>query len=258
MPGMEMVMVQVVENRADIAGRIQAMRADPERPDYRIVTIEVHSAAPVEGYANMFTSAAGTRLEILVAADQSGVTSITDGVLTVELGTERSTGDIGVKWGSWSSTTDAESATPVVFYVPFLNDPTDPASAVETLSFDKDVTTFGVEVEPNVFIPPHNIRADFYDRSGALVGSIERLLGGDSSARLFAANATAGDSFAKVVLSMEFDPGVDTLKDFAFAQVRYAGVSQVVPEPSSLAMLLGAGMVGLIAFSTRRRRSNAA
>lgn len=72
MPGMEMVMVQVVENRADIAGRIQAMRADPERPDYRIVTIEVHSAAPVEGYANMFTSAAGTRLEILVAADQSG------------------------------------------------------------------------------------------------------------------------------------------------------------------------------------------
>jgi hypothetical protein len=72
MPGMEMVMVQVVENRADIAGRIQAMRADPERPDYRIVTIEVHSAAPVEGYANMFTSAAGTRLEILVAADQAG------------------------------------------------------------------------------------------------------------------------------------------------------------------------------------------
>ena len=73
MPGMEMVMVQVVENRADIAGRIQAMRADLERPDYRIVTIEVHSSAPVEGYANMFTSAAGTRLEIfLVAADQAG------------------------------------------------------------------------------------------------------------------------------------------------------------------------------------------
>jgi hypothetical protein len=69
---MEMVMVQVVENRADIAGRIQAMRADPERPDYRIVTIEVHSATPVEGYANMFAGAAGTRLEILVAADQAG------------------------------------------------------------------------------------------------------------------------------------------------------------------------------------------
>ena len=65
-------MVQVVENRADIAGRIQAMRADPERPDYRIVTIEVHSATPVEGYANMFAGAAGTRLEILVAADQAG------------------------------------------------------------------------------------------------------------------------------------------------------------------------------------------
>ncbi|MBA2399535.1 MAG: hypothetical protein H0V72_12690 [Bradyrhizobium sp.] len=64
-------MVQVVENRADIAGRVQLMRADPERPDYRIVTVEVHTAAPVEGYANMFSAAAGTRLEVLVAADQA-------------------------------------------------------------------------------------------------------------------------------------------------------------------------------------------
>ena len=71
MPGMEMVMVQVVENRADIAGRIQAMRADPERPDYRIVTIEVHTAAPVEGSVNMFAGAAGTRLDVLVPADQA-------------------------------------------------------------------------------------------------------------------------------------------------------------------------------------------
>ena len=69
--GMEVAMVQVAENRADIAGRVQLMRADPERPDYRIVTIEVHTAAPVEGYPNMFAAAAGTRLEVLVAADQA-------------------------------------------------------------------------------------------------------------------------------------------------------------------------------------------
>src|SRR5450631_473785 len=71
MPGMEMAMVQVVENRTDIAGRVQLMRADPERPDYRIVSIEVHTAAPVEGFVNMFPAAAGTRLEISVAADQA-------------------------------------------------------------------------------------------------------------------------------------------------------------------------------------------
>jgi hypothetical protein len=71
MPVMEMAMVQVVENRTDIAGRVQAMRADPERPDYRIVTIEVHTAAPVEGSVNMFAGAAGTRLDVLVPADQA-------------------------------------------------------------------------------------------------------------------------------------------------------------------------------------------
>ena len=71
MLGMEIVMVQVVENRTDIAGRVRTMRADPERPNYRIVTIEVHTAAPVEGFVNMFGAAAGTRLEILVAADQA-------------------------------------------------------------------------------------------------------------------------------------------------------------------------------------------
>jgi low affinity Fe/Cu permease len=71
MPLMEMAMVQVIENRTDIAGRVQAMREDPERPDHRVVTIEVHSAAPVEGSANMFANAAGTRIEVLVSADQS-------------------------------------------------------------------------------------------------------------------------------------------------------------------------------------------
>lgn len=68
---MEIAMVQAVENRTDIAGRIQAMRADPERPGYRIVTLEVHNAAPVEGYANMFSAAPGTRLDVLVADDQA-------------------------------------------------------------------------------------------------------------------------------------------------------------------------------------------
>src|SRR5262245_39290892 len=70
MLGVEMAMVQVIENRTDVTGRVQSMRADPARPGYRIVTIEVHGTSPVEGYANMLGGAAGTTLEILVAADQ--------------------------------------------------------------------------------------------------------------------------------------------------------------------------------------------
>ena|SRR5215469_13619614 len=68
---MEMAMVQVIENRTDIAGRVQSVRADPARPGYRIVTIEVHGSTPVEGYANMFGTAAGTQLDVLVADEHA-------------------------------------------------------------------------------------------------------------------------------------------------------------------------------------------
>jgi hypothetical protein len=71
MPVMEMAMVQVVENRADIAGRVQSVRGDPERPGFRIMTIEVHSVAPVAGLTNMFEGAAGTRLDVLVPDAQA-------------------------------------------------------------------------------------------------------------------------------------------------------------------------------------------
>ena len=71
MPGMEMAVVQVIENRTDIAGRVQSVRDDPTRPEHRIVTIDVHGSAPIEGYANMFGAAAGTQLDVLVKADQA-------------------------------------------------------------------------------------------------------------------------------------------------------------------------------------------
>lgn len=64
-------MVQVMENRTDIVGQVQSVQADPARSDYRIVTIAVERTTPVEGYANMFTAAAGTQLDILVSADHA-------------------------------------------------------------------------------------------------------------------------------------------------------------------------------------------
>jgi hypothetical protein len=71
MAGMEMAMVQVIENRTDIAGQVQSVRTDPTRPEHRIITIDVHGSAPIEGYANMFGAAAGTRLDVLVKTDQA-------------------------------------------------------------------------------------------------------------------------------------------------------------------------------------------
>jgi hypothetical protein len=58
-------MVQVVENRADIYGRVLAVRSDESRPGHSLVTIEVTAAGPVEGYPNLFGSAHGARLEMV-------------------------------------------------------------------------------------------------------------------------------------------------------------------------------------------------
>jgi hypothetical protein len=66
---MEYVMVQVIENRADIEGRVLAVKADAERPDHRLVTIEVGAAVPVEGYPNLFPSAQGKSLDVYLPAD---------------------------------------------------------------------------------------------------------------------------------------------------------------------------------------------
>lgn len=70
---MEQAVVQVIENRADIKGRVLAVAPIAERPDHRLVTIEVSGVSSVEGYANMFASAPSTRLDVIVPAPQADV-----------------------------------------------------------------------------------------------------------------------------------------------------------------------------------------
>jgi hypothetical protein len=67
----EQAVVQVVENRADIKGRVLSVARIAERPDHRLVAIEVSGVFPVEGYANLFASASGTRLDVTVPASQA-------------------------------------------------------------------------------------------------------------------------------------------------------------------------------------------
>jgi hypothetical protein len=65
---MEHAMVQVIENRADIDGRVLAIVPLTDRPDHGLVTIEVSGVSPVEGYANLFAGAPGTRLDVILPA----------------------------------------------------------------------------------------------------------------------------------------------------------------------------------------------
>src|SRR3954463_5921824 len=69
MGAVEYAMVQVVENRADVEGKVVAVRPDAARPNYHVVTVAVGTAAAVEGYPNLFADAAGQQLEISVPAE---------------------------------------------------------------------------------------------------------------------------------------------------------------------------------------------
>jgi len=66
---MDYSMVQVVENRADIDGRVLALSPDATRADHHVVTLDVGAATPVEGYPNLFTKAAGNRLDVLLPSE---------------------------------------------------------------------------------------------------------------------------------------------------------------------------------------------
>jgi hypothetical protein len=69
-------MVQVIENRADIEGRVVALASDQVRPGHRLMTIEVAAASPVKGYPNLFTSALGKSIDIVVPSGQAAALQV--------------------------------------------------------------------------------------------------------------------------------------------------------------------------------------
>ena len=62
-------MVQAIDNRADIEGRVVAIKPDTERTQHSLVTIEVGAVKSVEGYPNMFGKSAGTPLVVSLPAN---------------------------------------------------------------------------------------------------------------------------------------------------------------------------------------------
>jgi hypothetical protein len=74
--GVEQAMVQVIENRADIEGRVLAVAAEQGRPNHRVATIEIDTVKPVENYSNLFATAAGTRVDVIVPVDNAGTLEI--------------------------------------------------------------------------------------------------------------------------------------------------------------------------------------
>jgi len=173
-----------------------------------------------------------TRIDI-TGQDLSQATSLSDAALTATFAAS-TIRTVGSTWASWSSPPDSESAMPRILHH---------AGGSLTFSFSHALDVFGIEAEGDE-LGIHPFTATFYNGAD-MVGSLSRSIDGNAGARLLAAEATGGDVFTSVTISM---PG-----DFAFAQFRYslADVPATVPEPGSLAL----AAVGLVALRTGGRRA---
>jgi hypothetical protein len=181
----------------------------------------------------------------ITGPDGTDLTSLTDGILTITFSHIREVHTVpGGGWNTWSSPPDSEDATPRVLSADNL----DPSLSSLTLTFDRPLSTFGVEAEGELF-DVRTFTATFFNGANA-VGSFSRDIGGDADARLLAASATGGDLFTGVTIASD--------TDFALAQFRYGLTpAAAVPEPGGLT-LFGLGVLGLWGYARRHRRAGPA
>lgn len=213
-------------------------------------------------------------------APQVFAQSISDGTLTVSFLVQgnpvaRSVASIPAGWPAWAVAPNTESIFDPLDYNPALPMPpftAYPPNVIKkfgadpqlTLTLDLNgasLTTFGIEVEPeDLNAVSHPITVTFFDDLANDSFAVQLSVFGNADpaepnsptgARLFAASTTGDTRITRVTISSDID--------FGFANLRYVGASgPVVPEPSSWAMMIGAGVVGLGFYVSRRRRNSGA
>jgi hypothetical protein len=62
---MDQAMVQIVENHAEIAGRLLDVAPSADRPGFVILRIEVRETHEIEDWPNLFTNDIGKTIEVL-------------------------------------------------------------------------------------------------------------------------------------------------------------------------------------------------
>jgi hypothetical protein len=72
-------MVQVIENRADVRGRIVGVAPHPTMSGYELVELAVASVTAVTGYANLFGEHAGKVVSVTVASAEARAQGLAPG-----------------------------------------------------------------------------------------------------------------------------------------------------------------------------------
>jgi hypothetical protein len=190
-----------------------------------------------------------TTLLPVTGDDFSTVNSLSDANLTVSFSNVMTIFTSPGTWTAWSAPPNSETATPRVL-APDLN------VFTITLTFSQGLSIFGLEAQPDAIIDYGNFPLSLqYYNNATLLGSVDKVLNGETSS-LFA--ASSGTPITSVVLTVGASsggtkpglPGADP----GIAQLRYAlaGREVVTPEPAT--MLTCGGMLVLLA-GLRRLRS---
>jgi hypothetical protein len=159
----------------------------------------------------------GTTLLDFTDPDFNFVDSLSGGGVTLTYDTSLDVRTVPTTWSAWGAPPAREMSTPRVGYTEGL--PT------LTISLSSAATTFGLEVEPDIFTTEETT-VDFFSGS-TLVGTIDLFPDGNAGALLFAASTTT-DPFTSIVINnLEGD-------DFAIARQRFTLVP--APEPGTLAL----------------------
>ena len=69
-------MVSVIPNRSDIEGDILSRSLHPSLSDFDLLELELRSAKPVEGFADLLSSRAGSKVEIAVKRQLLGTSPV--------------------------------------------------------------------------------------------------------------------------------------------------------------------------------------
>jgi len=162
------------------------------------------------------------------ASGTTNITSITDGVQTLQFSQAQTSAAIGSGWATWGAPPFTESSTPqLLFKINYSN---------LVIDLQQASKTFGLELQGNDF-SIQSFSVDFLDASSVLVGTITQNVNGSGGARLFAA-MTNTNPFTRIRINAAV-----AANGFAMAQYRYSAAA--VPEPASYAImaqaLLGAG-----------------
>ena len=206
------------------------------------------------------TYRANTTLLPLDTFGPAPVTAIFDAGLTINFSLPGFVTSAPAVWSSWSSSPNSENP----------GGPSDTVSLIAfsltgnfVLSFSRPLTTFGVELQPDVLDTAVPVTATFF-RGATQVGQVTRSINSTGSpltggARLFA-GTSLDQPFTSVQLS--FDTGAAKTDILGVAYFRYTRAPQTdpipdapqtdpIPEPGTVGLIIG----GAVALALRRRSS---